>query len=186
MSYSTVRPIGADKRAAIAKEAQSIERDWWCESFIFIDARRTNGRLIGNTKLEVVSYSSPSGKRLISVDNDDDTFMASRDATFIVSQLADWSKAHKVTWSIEAEAWGVVGRIKNGEVEAGVTRFLRQLREMDEKRSRFRTPASKQERALAILKKHAARNADTVAQFGRPVDFTVAATRGRLPRRRTS
>ena len=67
MSYSTVRSISPQKRAAIAKDAQSIDRDWWCASISFSDARRTNGKLIGNTKLEVICYSSRSSKRLMSV-----------------------------------------------------------------------------------------------------------------------
>ncbi|MBN9118326.1 MAG: hypothetical protein J0I06_04050 [Planctomycetes bacterium] len=107
--YQTTKPVVAAVKRAILADAARLngERGWWCESIIFFEVDRKKGPtpITGDTKL----FRSDAHE-------DDDDFMAHRDAAFIVQQLVRWSREHGVDWTLEM-AGTEVGTITNGQVQ---------------------------------------------------------------------
>jgi hypothetical protein len=156
LSYVSTGKVTKAARDAILAEASGIERDWWCESFVFFDDPKAKGKLVGDTKLMLLGYSGAKGK-YVEVDPEDDTFMAARDASFLVAQLAKWSKAHGVNWLVEETEMGLPGKITDGKPDADARKLVEALETMFDDEPL--TEAKADARASKILKKHKARNA---------------------------
>ncbi len=110
LTYQTTKPVSAVVKRAVLSDAASLnrEREWWGESFIFFEVpRKGKGPtpLTGDTKL-----FRPAA------DEGDDTFMASRDAAFILQQLVRWSREHGLNWTLEM-AGAEIGTITGGAVQ---------------------------------------------------------------------
>jgi len=156
LSYVSAEKVAKATKDAILAEAAAIQRDWWCESFVFFEAPEAKGKLAGDTKLMLLDYSGPKGK-FVEVDPEDDTFMAARDVSFLVAQLAKWSKAHGVTWLVEETEMGLGGKIANGKPDANAKKLVLALETMFDDEPVDEAKAGV--RAAKILKKHAGRNA---------------------------
>ena len=118
VSYYTIRPVTAGVRKAISNDADAIERDWWCESFLFYTDPRRKGQLVGDTKLFIPMYGPVKG-RFINVNDSDDSFMAAYDLRFIIKTLERWSKEYGVDWLVEI-AGAPVGQIVAGKSDRAV------------------------------------------------------------------
>jgi hypothetical protein len=101
LTYATAQPVSHEAREFVRRAADEINhaRDWWGEGILFIDAPSQPSCLVGDSKLF----------RVIS-DWDDDTFLAWRDAQFIVANLTKWASSFGLTWnlSVEGEKIGTV------------------------------------------------------------------------------
>jgi len=129
LSYSTQTPVTDSVRTSILSAAQqaNAQWDWWCESINFFDMPTSAGRLHGDTKLFLVGYSTNDGD-FVEVDPEHDCIMAWRDAHHILSQLAEWSRQHSITWGLESEG-GSLGFIRDGVIPEEVLAMLTQLME---------------------------------------------------------
>ncbi len=156
LSYLTAEKVNKSIKDAILAETSAVRRDWWCESIIFFDDRKAEGKLSGDTKLMLLGYGTAKGK-YVEVDPEDDAFMASRDASYIVEQLAKWSKVHGISWLVEETDMGLGGTIADGRVDAGVEQVLHAFATMFDDQPASGIKADR--RAESILKKYADRNA---------------------------
>ena len=101
LTYETTHPVLDAVRRAVEAEAESInaERQWWCEGLIFFHSPENPLGLVGDTKLFRSDYETSTGE-IVELDEEDDSFMAWRDAVYITSALARWSTAHGLTWTL--------------------------------------------------------------------------------------
>lgn len=148
VSYRTAAPVSADTRAAIvlAVQKHNAARDWWCESFCFYEDPKLENHLLGNTKLFLNGYTTPSGQ-YVEVDPDEDCFMAAEDAQFIIDRLAEFSRQHGIQWVIDLDG-AELGTITDGVVPEELTSLLIELK----------TVAPPDSDSKALLISHAARN----------------------------
>jgi hypothetical protein len=156
LSYVSTEKVAKATKDAIVADAAAIQRDWWCESFVLFEDPKAKGKLTGDTKLMLLGYSGPKGK-FVEVDPEDDTFMAARDVSFLVAQLAKWSRAHGITWLVEETEMGLSGKIVDGKPDANAKKLVRALETMFDDEPLDEAKA--EVRASKILKKHKARNA---------------------------
>lgn len=114
LTYQTTKPVSAAVKRAVLDDAARLNRErvWWGESFIFFEVpQKGKGKakgltpLTGDTKL----FRSDA-------DEEDDTFMAFRDAAFILQHLVRWSQEHGIDWTLEMVG-AEVGAITAGAVE---------------------------------------------------------------------
>ncbi|MGE0546061.1 MAG: hypothetical protein AB7O24_07415 [Kofleriaceae bacterium] len=152
LSYWTTAAIEPALRARIEREASelSANREWWCESLVFFEWPGKPG-LAGSTKIFFGGgYSTESGD-FVEVDPRDDMFLAARDASFIVAELARWSGLHGFSW--ELVCGEPIGRIVAGSVELRVEEFLAALADEGQATG----PAADEQRATSLLATHIAR-----------------------------
>ena len=105
LSYHTTEPVTASARKAIESDAGRLnkERPWWCENLIFYQDRKRAKHLTGDTKLFIIGMGDDDEAEAADGEAafDDDQFMGFHDARFILLTLAEWSRAHGVSWAVE-------------------------------------------------------------------------------------
>src|SRR5687768_9138082 len=101
LTYTTTGAVAEDVRRAIEAEAEQLNetRRWWCEGLILFTFSENPDGLTGDTKLFRHDYETSNGD-IVELDEDDDTFMAWRDAAFIASTLARWAQTYDLTWAL--------------------------------------------------------------------------------------
>ena len=130
LSYVTAEPVPLGTRRAIVSEADRLEHHWWAEGMYFEQEPGDNARLLGRTKLFLLGYDAPGGE-FRDIDLDEDTLMAWRDASFIVSQLEQWSRQHGIAWELQIEGQPI-GRISGGALDERGKRYLAEMIDMIE------------------------------------------------------
>jgi len=127
LDYRTTEPVNPDVRARILVEAKEINQergnDWWAEGLLLYEDA---GRLVGSTKLFLIGYGSAND--FVEVDGYEDSFMACRDAKFILDQLCRWSLEFGLTWSLDVV--DPIGSISDGKYSPEVREFLRASAQM--------------------------------------------------------
>lgn len=122
LTYITTEPVAPDVRKAIEADAKRLnkQRSWWCENLIFYKDKKRAKHLTGDTKLFIVGMGDDIEDDEEESDGeaafDDDQFMGFHDARFILLTLADWSRAHGVSWEVEM-AGEPVARVSGGRIE---------------------------------------------------------------------
>ena len=129
LSYVTTEPVAADVRKTIEADAKRLnkQRPWWCENLMFYKDKKRAKHLTGDTKLFIVGIGDDIDDDDDDIDDDDegadgeaasdnDQFMGFHDARFILLTLAQWSRAHGVSWVVEM-AGEEVARVSGGRIE---------------------------------------------------------------------
>lgn len=122
LTYNSNKAVTAAIRGQIEAEAKELSHDWWAESIVFFDDPHNGGRLYGDSKLFLIGYSTDEGEYR-EIDPSDDSLMAWRDASFIITQLERWSVQHGITWQLSC-AEKEIGMIKGGILDKSVKQFL--------------------------------------------------------------
>jgi hypothetical protein len=127
ISYWTVQSPSREVVEAIKGEAERINgsRRWWMEPLMFFDWPEHAGKLAGDTK--VYWHGRTLHGEYREFRHEDNCFMEARDVTFIIDQLARWSKEHAIDW--EVTFFEPYGFIVNGEPDQGVKQLLADLNE---------------------------------------------------------
>ena len=122
LSYHTTEPVPAEARKAIEADARRLntDRPWWCENLIFYKDKKRAKHLTGDTKLFIVGMGDDIDDEEEGADGeaafDDDQFMGFHDARFILLTLAEWSRAHGVSWVVEM-AGEESARVAGGRID---------------------------------------------------------------------
>ena len=137
LDYSSTSSVSDDLEEKIQTEVKVINNnfDWWCEPIAFFTDPQNRDKLTGSTKLFLIGYSSDGGK-YVEVDPDEDSYLAHRDASFIIEKIVEWSKKYNINWKISV-AGTEIGQIKNGHVDDQIREFFKTM----SRRSEDSTPA---------------------------------------------
>lgn len=155
--YRTLGPVKAETRAAIFAEVEKLKssRDWWKGTLILNDVDQ--GVLEGDTDLFHLIYKLPDGI-MVDVETIEDDTMSYRDMVFILDRLSEWSLKYQLRWVI-AFAGSEMGTIEQGKKSESLRGFLAQYGTPALKGQERFDPTDPQleQKAVVILKKHAAR-----------------------------
>jgi hypothetical protein len=107
LTYETESAVSASARQEIIAAAKELvlSREWWCEPFIFFEHPNEPERLIGDSKLFIPAEE---------VSFEDDSFMAWRDAQFIIGKLAEWARGYSLAWRLSMEGHEMGGVTSEG------------------------------------------------------------------------
>ncbi len=129
VTYTSSHSVSPVVRGKILAEGEVLNRsrDWWCESFFFLEDRDRSGILVGDTKIALIGYSLPVG-RYREVDPDEEELAGWADVNFILTQLCRWSSEFEIDWDIDV-AGEPCGRIEAGKPDDKLLEFLRSFRD---------------------------------------------------------
>jgi len=104
LTYVSEEPVSPDVLDSIKRQAARLNetRDWWCEGLVIFESAEFPGHVVGDTKLFASGYSRADGT-WEQVDVGDDSFMAWRDAKFIVACLVSWASEYDLVWQLSME-----------------------------------------------------------------------------------
>src|ERR1700733_8746047 len=124
LGYCTTASVPQKVQDSIYAEAEHLEptQGWWAESFHFFDSGEDDGRLYGQTKTDLVGYSTALGQ-YVEVDITDNDLMAFRDICFILETLAGWSTKYGLAWEVE-HAGELIGMIENGQWDSQLRAYV--------------------------------------------------------------
>jgi hypothetical protein len=143
VDYATTQPIAPDVRARVMQAADDINRrrEWWTEGICFLDNPERPGVLSGSSKL------FRGG-----VEWDDDSFLAWRDAQFIIGHLAHWASKFGLVWCFSYDG-GELGRVDATGTDNEVSNALSIL--LASTPYATTDPLAVETTAAALLKKYA-------------------------------
>ena len=124
LDFRSTSSVADDLKKKIQVEGEAINQnfEWWCEPIVFFTDPQKRNNLTGSTKLFLIGYSTDD-RGYVEVDPDEDSYMAHRDASFIIEKIAEWSKKYHINWHISV-AGAKIGQIKNGKIDGQVREFL--------------------------------------------------------------
>jgi hypothetical protein len=145
IEYATTRPAAPDVTALVLQAADETNRgrEWWTEGILFFDDPEQPGVLSGSSKLF-------RGGGVVEVD--DDSFLAWRDAQFIISRLAHWGSNFGLVWRLSYDG-GELGRVDAAGADHAVTAALSML--LASTPYATSDPLDHETTAAALLKKYA-------------------------------
>jgi len=122
LCYATTQPVTNEVREFLERAANEVKRgrDWWAEPIHFFDDWDRPDCVVGNSKLFRPGF-----------DCDDDSFLAWRDAQFIIAALAKWASNFGLTWRLSFDAYQAenpeIGTIGARGADDRVSAFLSNL-----------------------------------------------------------
>lgn len=139
LEYMTPHVVASEVKEAVMADARTLAHHWWREPLHFDHSHHGNhgsGKpgLSGNTLL-----------RDADTPNEDDAFMALRDACIIIGHLRRWSEEHNIDWDLSF-ANEKIGSIVRGAPDEKLAAWLKVV----PKRAGVRNDASDDVRAEVI------------------------------------